>query len=142
MDTAAAGELLVWRRLTGQPTQDRCATVQLTGLLDVLGLAAPRFWQFPRRGPVDDGSSRARDPSWWTNSATICSIWKKIVSRSNYFSFTRVGRPMERFHLLRLRYDVSRTLDAYQIDSTAKFRQAWDEGPGDAFLTQSWFDDF
>ncbi|CAL1164759.1 unnamed protein product [Cladocopium goreaui] len=51
VDTAAAGELLVWRRLTGQPAQD--------------------LWTTGLEG-----------------------------------------------------YDVSRTLDAYQIDSTAKFREA------------------
>jgi hypothetical protein len=44
---------------------------------------------------------------------------------------------MERVHLLHLRYDVSRTLDAYQIDSTAKFREAWDEGPGAELFIQT-----
>lgn len=68
-------------------------------------------------------------------------FWTKLFRNgSNYFSFTRIGRPMERVHLLHLRYDVSRTLDAYQIDSTAKFREAWDEGPGaELFIQTGWW---
>ena len=60
VDTAAAGELLVWRRLTGQPTQDSRA-VQLTRL----GCPWIPDWTHRHRtncvsfcceGPVDDGS--------------------------------------------------------------------------------------